>query len=581
MTEEGTSGLRGKWEAFRRSSFGRLLRLFVSRMFRGGEEGTAEGLDLGVGAIVVLMAVPGMLVSLLMFEKYGSLIRWMRGDPVFDPFKATAPDEYFFIVLSMVVSGAAALWRWDSIFPDRRDYVNLVPLPIALRKIFLANLCAILFFTALITVVANAASMVLFPVAVTASQGSPGLLLRFAGGHFVGVFTASVFSCSAVFGLTGMLMALLPAAAFRRVSLLARFSVALWLLILLGTSLEVPHWLKKMPVAEAHRVAVWPPVSFLGVSRAIWVGGTERFVMKMAWAAGAALAAAIFAAIFGYALSFRRAFLKIPEARDAGPLPRARFSFSPMAPLLKVILRTPAQKACYRFVARTLLRSEGHLQVVLGFLALGLVAAAGALGSAGNLRAVVAGTTPSREFLCVPFFLSYCAVVGVRFAFAIPADLRANWIFRMWLERNGNEAREIARRALWMFSLSWLAPGTFAVTLAFWGWRIAAQHTAFLVVSTAVLVEILLTRFRKIPFTCAYPIFESHSGLVGVAYLFGFVIFADYLVQIEQWAMVNGWGWVCVAALYGAILAGLHYYRKQMLEMDKELVFEEVTASGF
>jgi len=36
----------------------------------------------------------------------------------------------------MVVTGAAALWRWDALFLDRRDYTNLVPLPISLRAIF-------------------------------------------------------------------------------------------------------------------------------------------------------------------------------------------------------------------------------------------------------------------------------------------------------------------------------------------------------------------------------------------------------------------------------------------------------------
>jgi len=29
------------------------------------------------------------------------------------------------------------------------------------------------------------------------------------------------------------------------------------------------------------------------------------------------------------------------------------------------------------------------------------------------------------------------------------------------------------------------------------------------------------------------------------------------------------------------VLSGIHFYRKQMLDMDKELVFEDVSASGF
>ena len=62
-------------------------------------------MDVALGVVLILLALPGVMVSLLLFEKYGSLIRWMRGDGVFDPFIATIPDEYFFIVLSMVVTG--------------------------------------------------------------------------------------------------------------------------------------------------------------------------------------------------------------------------------------------------------------------------------------------------------------------------------------------------------------------------------------------------------------------------------------------------------------------------------------------
>ena len=131
--------LQARWQAFSRTPFGCLLRLCVTRMFHGGGEPGAGELDLGIGVIVIMLAMPGILVSLLMFEKYGSLIRFLRGNPIFDPYTATVPDEYFFLVLSLTVTGAAALWRWDALFLDRRDYANLVPLPLSLRAIFFAS----------------------------------------------------------------------------------------------------------------------------------------------------------------------------------------------------------------------------------------------------------------------------------------------------------------------------------------------------------------------------------------------------------------------------------------------------------
>ena len=253
--------LRRHWEEFARTPFGRLLRLFVDRMFHGGAEPGSEELDISVGVIIILLAMPGLLASLLMLEKYGSLVRFLRGERAFDPFTATIPDEYFFIVLSMVVTGAAALWRWDRIFLDRRDYTNLVPLPISLRSLFFANFCAILVLAGLFTLVVNAASLVLFPVAVVGSQASLSLFLRFAAGHAVAVFTASAFGCFAVFALAGLLMALLPAGVFRRISLLVRFLIAIWLLAVLWSGFSVPQLLTKMSVVNAHRVAVLPPIS--------------------------------------------------------------------------------------------------------------------------------------------------------------------------------------------------------------------------------------------------------------------------------------------------------------------------------
>src|SRR6266478_4840702 len=204
------------WQPFFRTPFGCLLRLCVTRMFHGGGEPGASELDLGIGVIVIMLAIPGILVSLLMFEKYGSLIRFLRGNPIFDPYTATVPDEYFFLVLSMTVTGAAGLWRWDALFLDRRDYANLVPLPLSLRAVFFANLSAILALAGLFTIVVNAASLLFYPIAVVGSQNSFAVWFRFTLGHAVAVFTASLFSFFAVFAVAGLLMAVLPARLFRR-----------------------------------------------------------------------------------------------------------------------------------------------------------------------------------------------------------------------------------------------------------------------------------------------------------------------------------------------------------------------------
>jgi hypothetical protein len=566
---------------FSQTPFGCLVRLFTARMFHGGGEPGSQELDLGIGVILTVLAMPGALVSLLMFEKYGSLIRFLRGERVFDPYKAATPDEYFFIVLSMVITGAAALWLWDGIFPDRRDYMNLVPLPISTRTIFSANFSAILVLAGLFTLVVNVASLFLFPMAVVGSQDSFWVFFRFAAGHAVTVFLASAFSFFAVFAAAGLLMALLPPTVFRRISLFARFLIAICFLALLASSFTVPHLLTQLSVTNAHRIALLPPVSFLGLARTLWGQGGEPFVALMTKASLSAVALAIFGAMVANTLSFRRSFLRLPELADVAPLPRLPFSLSPMAPLHNAILPKPSQRACYQFVARTLLRSEAHLQVLLGVMAIGLVVAAESLNSVPDLHSALREVSPPTEILAIPYILGYSIIVGIRFAFEIPAQLAANWVFRYSLDADNDDVRPIARRVLLMFCLPCLAPASFVLTLIFWGWTRALLHVSVLIACSMVLVELLLIRFRKLPFTCSPPRFQSYSGLVLVAYLFGFILFTDYLPRLEHWALYSPIQVVWFAPLLGTALLGVYQYRKQMLDMDKQLIFEESSASGF
>jgi hypothetical protein len=567
-------------QTFRKTPFGCLLNLFLTRMFSGGGESDSDGLNLGIAAILALLAAPGLLISMLMFEKYGTMVRFLRGGTSalfdFDSFVAAIPDEYFFLVLSIVITGAATLWRWDAIFLDRRDYTNLVPLPIPLKTLFAANFCAVFILAAVFAIVVNAASIVLFPIVVVGSQDSFAVLFRFAAGHAIGILLASTFSFFAVFAIAGALMSVLPAQVFRRVSLLVRFVIGIVLLLLLATVFAVPELLEQSKASAIKTLVRLPPVSFLGIARTIWGRGHEPFVATMAAAALVALAVTIAVATIAYALSFRRAFLRISETSDAGPLPRLHFSLPHFSFVTKWILRSPSQRACFHFVINTLLRSEAHLQTVLAFAALGLVAAAESLNSPQGLHALITAPHPTIEFLAVPFILSYCLIIGIRFAFEMPSDLRANWIFRMWLDAESQDARPVARRVMHALTTSWLAPATFAATLRFFSATDAVVHTALLLACNALLVEILIANFRKIPFTCTYPAFESHSGVILVAYLFAFFLFTDYLPALEHWSLVDPIRAIVFLPILAAAFAAIPLYRRQLLPMDKTLLFESL-----
>jgi hypothetical protein len=152
-------------------------------MFHGGETADEDGLDLGMGLLFGLLALPGVFSSLFLADKYGSLFQVLRGDLDFDPYSASLPDEYFFIALSMAVTAAVAVWKWDSLLPDRRDYINLAPLPISSYSFLGANIFALLLLVGALAIDVNIASIALFPLVVCGSHSSFSYFAIFLGAH--------------------------------------------------------------------------------------------------------------------------------------------------------------------------------------------------------------------------------------------------------------------------------------------------------------------------------------------------------------------------------------------------------------
>ena len=575
--------LRSRWEACARRPSGALLRVFVGRVFHGGGDSDASEMNVALGVILIMLAMPGLLVSLLLFEKYGSLLRWMRGDAASDPFVAAIPDEYFFIVLSIVVTGAAAVWRWDALFLDRRDYANIVPLPISLRRIFFSNLAAIFLLAAVLTLDVNAASVILFPIVVVGSQGSFSLFFRFAAGHGITMILSSVFSFLAVFALIGLLLAALPYSLFRRVSICLRFLIALFFLALLASGFAVPTLLAQLTQLDKRAVLALPPVWFVGICETLWGNGANPYYAAMARSALIAFASVLVIAILSYTVSFRRSFVRIPETSEVGPLPRPQFGLLRVAWFDRLILRDAPQRACFHFISRTLLRSEAHLQIASAFVALGLVVSAPSLLSVFHPGAGAGELLPAsaEPLLAIPFILAFCILIGIRLAFEVPASLRSNWVFALWIDAETLQARAIARKILLTFSLAPLIPLCLISSLFLWGPAVAVLHTLIFSACVVAFVELLLLRFRKIPFTCSYPPFQSHSALIFVAYVFAFLIFTTYLPELDLWALGGLWRPLLFLPLLAIPFAAVHFYRQQMLDMDKRLIFEEPSPSFF
>ncbi|MGA9978069.1 MAG: hypothetical protein WBQ08_05500 [Candidatus Sulfotelmatobacter sp.] len=564
-----------RWESFRQRPFARLVRLFIARIFHGGGDDDSEGFDLSIGLVLTLLALPGGFVSVLLFEKYGTLLQWMRGAASVDPLAAAVPDEYFFIVLSMVVTGAVAVWRWDSIFPDRRDFFNLVPLPISTRSIFFANLIAMLYLVALLAIDVNAASSVLFPLVVGATQDHVAFFVRFAAVHATCVVTASIFTFFAVFSLLGFLMAILPNAIFKRLSPYLRALIVIFFVALLCTSFAVPTFLQRLPAHPPWWARLLPSSWFLGFGQLLR-GQASPALAALGALALPALVFAIVIAIGVYGLSYHRYFTRIPEMTEIAAS-RGSSNRSPLSAWLdRVMLRTPLQRGCFHFVSKTLLRSESHRLVLSAVAGLGLVLASQALMSAFAGHGTAVKVALSADALAVPFILAFCIIVGLRLVFEMPVELRSNWIFRLLLDEEDHECEPMPRKVMLVSTLPWV----FLVVLPFYayagGWLRALLHTALVVAWSALLANAILVRFRKLPFTCSFPLFRQHSIVTLLAGAMAFFLFAVVTPQLEAWALADPVWMAIFIPIAAAVWYIPHRIRSETMDHERTLIFEEV-----
>ena len=572
MIAEALDAVWNKWDERRQLPFWRMVYLFAARVFRGGGDSDAEGLDLGIGLVLTLLAMPGGFVSILLLNKYGTFLQWLRGNTNVDPLLVALPDEYFFIVLSMTVTGAVAVWRWDAIFPDRRDYMNLVPLPISTRTIFFANLVAVLFLVALVAFDVNAASCILFPVVVGATQTKFLFFVQFAVVHAIGVLLASVFAFFAVFSIIGLLMAVLPPRTFRRWSAYFRGFVVVCLVALLCTSFAVPTLLRRVPAPRWTLLV--PSCWFLGLCQSLR-GRAGPMLVELSKLALPGLAAVVTVALCTYLVSYQRHFVRIVEFSDTSAIEGAPRTRRVGLLLDRLALRTPFQRACFQFVLKTLLRSEAHRLVLTAVGGLGLVLASQALMDAFEGAKSMRQAALSPDGLSIPFILSFLIIVGLRIVFEIPAELRANWLFRLLVDPDRQECEGLARRVILILVLPWLFVIALPVYVYLEGWLIAGLHTLLVMTWALLLTNIVLIRFRKIPFTCTLPLFKQHSFVTLLSGCFGFLIYAVSTPEFESSALSEPLRLLSLTPFALVLWYIPHYLGKNSSELERRLIFEE------
>jgi hypothetical protein len=507
--------------------------------------------EAGVIQTLGMLAPPGGFVCILM--------------TVFHPLRWELVGlRFLFICYSMIAMGVVMVFEWDALFPDRRDYLILTPLPLRTFTLFVAKMAALGMFLAIFLAAINSFGVLLWP---GVERG--GSIFAVAGAHFAVVTAAGLFSALAIAALQGVLATAFRGAAYRRISTCAQTAVMAALIMFLFLAPLMGSSIGQLCRSNSPYLRWFPGFWFAGlyeelrpaVSRPGIPVAAEQVLMRLGTMAVRSIwiALAIFTVTFlpGYRGHARRV-LEAPEPNPKGPARIGQF----VGAAINRLLRDPVECGVFHFIGETVARSLKHRLFLATYGGIGAALVAMMLASGGSSRRV-------------PLILSFVLISGLRAAFNFPSDLRANWAFQMsetssvtaYIRATRKWVKLCAILPLFLLLAAIEAVGAPLTAVAF--------HFAYGVTVSIVLMEALFTGFHKVPFTCSHFPGKVNLVFLSVLYVFGFTLYSSYMTSLEEWLWAAPAAAVVFFSAIGAGLVALGGARDRMLSREAGLEYED------
>ena len=480
--------------------------------------------------------------------------------------------EHFLISTTMLVVGLFAVLSWDSSFPDRRDMLVLAPLPIRVETLLLAKVAAVAAALGATVLALNIFSGITWPLFWIPPNGGAIGFLRALAAYWVTTFAAGVFIFGSVLGLQGVAAQLLSRRAFLRVSAVLQI---LAFSLFIGMYFLEPHWAyTKAMIAEQNQATLaWLPSYWFLAFFQMLNGSMPPALLRLAERAIIGVSTATLGAAAAFLLCYFRNLRKIIEEPDIAPARKA-FTWT-------FHLGNATSTAVSNFSIRTLMRSRQHRAIVCFYLGVGFAVVFLYLKSGierktlhdlGTLNSDQAGVS----LLASSIIMICTAVLGTRVAFSMPADLKANWIFRTVPLPRPSDCIFGARRGLLLLAAVPIWAVSAVLFLSIWPLRMAILHLGILVLLAVALAEGSMLTFRKIPFTCSYLPGKANVYLAFWTYTMLGIPVLDLCTRVEWRALHSLGSSIAIMIMLAAVTAGLKFWSSFMTKAgDVELKFEE------
>ncbi len=504
------------------SRYGRLVSHFFAGFLNNDLLVSPEaGIEGAMSQAMGLMIAPGLFYGLFAFMKYGAIPAVMLEELRWE-------DVLLFCTFGMIITGLLTVIEWDALFPDRRDYYILTALPVPTRLLFLAKLSSVFMLLAIVWAAGNLGPALLFSAAVS-NEGLFGLARTIAA-HITATFCACACVVLFFIGAQGVLLNLLPPKWYRRLSLFAQL-VLLILLVLSFLLLPVILY-TGIPWIRAAEPWIYrlPPFWFLGLYQVL-IGHGGPVFSRLAISAVEALGAVAAISALAYAVSYSRHVKKSLESVQSARSGPGRMARVLDDLLSRSMLKDPVERACFHFIRITLSRSSLHRLLVAAYLGFGLALM---LVGTGAMVYQYGAAVPIPGLLSVELVLVFFVLAGMRFAFTMPAELRANWLFQATEPAGKRVCSSAAWKTMLMLGACPVLLALLPVHAFFWGFRAAAAHLCYGGTLAWLLSEVLLIAFPKIPFTCTYLPGKANVKALWSVYVTFFVGYAYGMARLES-----------------------------------------------
>jgi hypothetical protein len=518
-----------------------LEKHFFRRFFDNDTLSLAAETETSVIRALCAFAVPSLMVAFWLLPSY-------PGVPPRTVW-AIAADRYFFTLYSFVAMGAVATFQWEMLFPDRADFLILLPLPLKSGELFKAKGKALLAFLGMFLVAANIFAAILYPAVSTRGNAS---YLHTLIAHGAAITLAGIFAAATMLAIAGIAICILPPTVFRTISPILQ-SLAITALVVLflvfpAISVNLPSLLTS---GSAIAKSI-PPLWFLGLYEYLALGqSAPADSATLAGTGVIATALACTVAVAAYPLAWQRQKKRALEgASQTRTLQRGI-----VAPILyRTLFRHPQQRAVFHFLTQTITRFPRYQVYLALYSGVGFALA---LASILTLRPD-SGQGPGHSLILtlwqpglhalIPLLL-FWMILGLKAAFAFPADMQARWVFPMNLvaEEAGRAARSAKNWLLLCCALLVAVILAFLLAIHWSYWDLAIQGLAGICLSLLLTNLFFLGRTR-IPFTSPRLPGRTNLAQVFVLYLAVFPTVVLSTVNLELQAERNA------ALLYKSLL---------------------------